>query len=128
MSVSYSVLVKKKNSLESLKNCLQKFLNSPLEKVDSTDYEIYSTEVLGTGVSLFASVAYEDDAIEFSEYDYEVSFDYLGKYDKAVSDKWLTTLSIIIANLISRELQCECIATENLHTILQKFPLDLIPD
>jgi hypothetical protein len=121
MSSDYSVFVENKTSTSKVRNGLEEIVNHPLRLVASEAEEIYSVEFLGLGISLFAGVSYEDDNIEFSKYDHQIMIDYKGLFDKGYSDQFRSIVSIIIASMLSTRLRCECIAVENVHSIIQTF-------
>jgi hypothetical protein len=122
VSVSYNVFIKTEASIEAAVLVLESIVNCRLvhSKHDDTDY--YSGEVFGVGISLVNNVTFEDDGeIEFSKYNLEVMIEYHGQFDKELSYDFQRPASIVIANMISRRLRCECIAVENMGTVLASY-------
>lgn len=123
MSTDYSVFVKSEAKNAEIRFSLEKILNCELQRTAYSE-EIYSAEIMGLRVSLIGSVDYEDDLIRFSEYDFEITIDSTGAFDRQYSDPFKSIASIVIANMLSIELSCECIAVENVHSIIDRFAPD----
>ena len=109
-----------------VKSCLEMILNCPLKKADNQDWEIYSTVLLGLNIALHDNADYDDDeTIQFSKYDYQITFDYIrSAFTGYYADEWKRMASIIIADMLFKNLQCECIVLRNLNTFLAKFTPD----
>ena len=121
MSKDYSVFIKKNHSITEIKLCLEKTLNCSLKEVISQEGIIYSTKFLGLNISLQDEIDYIDDVIRFSEYGYEIIFDYIrNEFIGYYSNEWRELVSIIIADILSKKLKSDCIAVRNLHTILSR--------
>ena len=122
MSTDYSIFIKNKDSSSTIKDCLENVLNCPLHKVTHLDGDMYSADLIGVTITLYLSVRFEDDGvIEFSKYDYWVGVDYTGAFDKLYGDEFCLMCCLVIANMIFRKLNCECIVVEDVQKVIETF-------
>jgi hypothetical protein len=121
MSINYSVFVNNKQGVDSVVLGLEAILNCKLVRKTVDRKEYCSTILLGLGISLAFPVTLEDDGvINFSEYDYEIMVEYTGLFDHQYSYEYCRIVTIVLAEMVSRKLDCECLATENLDR-LERF-------
>jgi hypothetical protein len=126
MSTSFSLFLKTEKPITEVKTCLERILNCPLEQSTYTDLECYFAILLGLSIALHSDVDYDDDyGITFSQYNYQIMADYIkpsfyGEY----RGEWEPSVLIIIADMLYKDLNCECIVVRNLSTVLTKFPQD----
>ena len=118
--------MKNKQPLKSVIGGLEAILNCKLEyTVNRRQY--HSAKVLGLGISLVHPIPYDDDVIRFSEYDYEIMVEYIGAFDRSYSNKYRRIATIVLADMVSRNLNCECLVTEGPgDIILESFLPDAI--
>ncbi len=122
MGTNYSVFIKTEKSLTEVKSCLENFLNSTLERSESDLWEIYGTILFGLNIGLVVGVDYEDDFIPLSQYDYEITIDYIRPdFTGYYNGEWDKSAAVIIADGLSKKLYCECIVVRDLVEIIDKF-------
>src|SRR5690349_8362116 len=119
MSVSYSIFVKSKEEKSTVTSCLESILNCRLDYTFNRE-EYYSATVMGLGISLLSSVPYDDDEITYSNFNYEIMIEYKGLFGKEYSNDFRHMTTIVLAEMISLNLKCECIAVEDLTKVLGK--------
>lgn len=130
MSESYSVFVRKAICFPEIKATLEEITNVPLERTESTDWEIYSAQLLGFSIALLEASDYEDDGeLEFSRYSYQIHVELIPKaFEIRYESDWRLMGTLIIGSMVSRKLNCECIAVRNMDTLLERFLPDEIED
>ena len=127
MSTSYSVFVKTDASEEAVKASLEGILNCKL-----TSYEHphrhrirHQAEMLGVCITLGECDWLEDDGvIAFSEYQFRIAIEFRGqaRLDFEFKDSWREAMTVALSNMLPKQLECECMAVEDLQRILRTFP------
>lgn len=120
MSVSYTILIKNKQPTNMIVSAIESILNCHLTRIFNRE-EYHSAVVLGVGISLVSLVPYDDDEIKYSDYDFEIMIEYKGAFDRIYSNDFRRMTSIVLANMVFRNLNCECLALEDLTVVLAKF-------
>lgn len=126
MSVIYSIHIRTEQPLSEVKACLEKILNCQLKQSEYRPArEHYYAILLGLGVGLMAPEYVDEFYFEEVRYDFLIQVDYLtpsfyGNY----KGEWEPSFLIIIADLLYKNLTCECLVVRNSDTILAKFPPD----
>jgi hypothetical protein len=122
MGVDYSIYIRTEKPLSEVKSCLEKILNCSLEQSPYSDSEHYYTILLGLGVGLIGPKREDDFFFEELHYDYLILLDYLTpSFYGYYKGEWEPSFLIIIADLLYKNLACECIVERNSDTILAKF-------
>lgn len=122
MSMSYEILIKNKEPIELVVSGLEAILGCTLKHSIGRRREYHSAVVLGLGISLVNPVPYDDDdEIKFSGYDFEIMIEYKGEFDSVYSNDFRRIATIVLANMVSQNLHCECLALENLTRVLEEF-------
>jgi len=123
MSESNSVFIKTNVSISEVKICLEKIINCQLEKVNDVDWELYSTCLFGLDIALFEATDFEDDReLNLSQFNYLVSIEYLrGTFDIEYEFDWRRMASIVLGNIISKKLSCECLIVHNMESVVERF-------
>lgn len=120
MSTSYTIFVKNKEEKTVVISGLELILNCRLNYTFNHE-EYHSTIVMGLGISLLNSIPYDDDEIKYSDFDYEIMIEYKGLFDNEYSNDFRRIATLVLADMISQNLKCECLAVENLTEILGEF-------
>jgi hypothetical protein len=128
MSTSYSIFIKTPYSLAEVKSCLEKILNCSMEQSPHTEDEFYYVRLLGLGINLDGDLTYEgeltykDDILPFSQYNYEIGFDYIPRfYLRDYRHDWTIMFSTVVADMVSMNLHCECVVVRNMAVVLNRF-------
>ncbi len=123
MSELNSVFIKANLPISEIKLCLEKILNCQLIKVDDVDWEIYSTSLIGLQISLLKAIDFEDDReLNFSEFSYYIDIDYSRSAFKIdYASDWQLMTSIVLGNMISGSLNCECLVVKNMQRLIERF-------
>jgi len=111
MSTSYSIYVRIDQPHELVVRGLQEIVGRPLiEVVNRRTY--FTAKVLGVEISLVYPIPYQDDVIAYSKYSYEIMIEYDGSFDSTYSNSYRKIISIVLAEMVSRHFNCECLAVE----------------
>lgn len=123
MSESNSVFIKTNLNLSEIKLCLEKILNCQLKKVENVDWEIYSISLIGLQISLLEAVDFDDDReLNFSEFSCYVDIDYIrNAFEIGYESDWRRMTSIVLGNMISRNLNCECLVVNDMQRLVERF-------
>jgi len=130
MSTYYSVFIKTDASEEAMKASLEGILNCQLVSYENPHlHEMrHQAEMLGVSIELGKCDRLEDDdAIAFSEYQFEIAIEFRGqeRLDFEFKDSWREALTVALSNMLPKQLKCECMAVEDLQRILRTFPEDV---
>lgn len=123
MSESNSIFIKKDVPISEIKLCLEKILNCQLEKVCDVDWELYSTCLFGLHIALFEANDFVNDReLNLSQFNFLVDLNYLrGEFNEEYESEWRRMASIILGNIISRNLNCECLVVTNMESMVERF-------
>ena len=83
--------------------------------------------MLGVAIELGRCDWLKDDVIAFSEYQFEIDIEFRGqaRLDFEFKNSWREAMAIALANMLPKQLKCECIAVYDLQRILRTFPEDV---
>lgn len=123
MSSSFNIFLKCDEPLDVILSSLESILGCTLQHT-SNHAEYHSAIVMGIGISLVYPFTYSDyDDLKFSEYDFEIMVEYKGRFDKNFADDFQQSASLVLADMLSRQLPCECLVLENMvHVLLRTSP------
>jgi hypothetical protein len=123
MSTAYNIFINTERSFSEVKSSMEKILKCQMEKSPYTEDELYYTTILGLGMGLHKEHLFDDDAeLKFSNYQYYINFDYIpSSYLGDYRDELPTKIAIVLADMLSLNLQCECLILRNFSTVLGKF-------
>jgi hypothetical protein len=128
MSVDYDIFINTEKSYEEVKSSMEKILNCKMEQSPYTEDELYYTTILGLGMGLHKEhtfEGYEGIDFVFSNYQYYINFDYIpSSYLGDYRDEWQITMAVILSDMLSLNLHCECLIVRNMATIIVKFTPD----
>jgi len=131
MSQSFKVFIKSALDVSIVRDALERSLNIKLVgEADDNPPGFYhwSTDTLGLNLWFCDGHDYVEDSIDFPAYRYEidicwngVSLEWNGGLDKEYSDQWRHDFAVVVANILSKRLNCECIAVKDVFSIIAKF-------
>lgn len=102
---------------------MEKILNCQMKQSSYTEDELYYTTILGLGMGLHKEHPFDDDPeFKLSSYQYYINFDYIpGSYMGNYRDELPAKIAIVLSDMLSLNLQCECLVLRNFSTVLGKF-------
>lgn len=103
---------------------LKSILKVDFVKNQLAEWDLFEAVLLETFISVYEARDFEDDlGIPFSEYNYVVSIVCMkGKVLVKYRSNWAELFTIILANILSANLNCKCIVVRNMSELLESFP------
>ena len=124
MADRFEILVRKCSSIERLVEAVSLFLRHPLERRTDAEWILYKGLAVGFEISIYKADVFENDnGIEFDKYPFIVSIRGLSAMNNAqYFDEWFRLFALMLADIVSQHLVCECLVLKNLFYTIQAFP------
>ena len=124
MADDFNILIRNCSSIERLAEAVSKFLGHPIEQRLDAEGKLYQNRTVGFEISIFEADGFVDDhGIEFEKYPLMVSIHGLSSMNEArYFDEWFRLCALMLGDIISRKLVCECLVVKNLFDVIELFP------
>jgi hypothetical protein len=123
MAGTITILIGGCSNMDQLVAHLEQIVGHRFEKSQNVVWSLYKADALRVHISVFDNDGFENvQGIEFTRFSFVIDIQGLSAWESNVYyGEWLRLVPLLLASMLSQELDCECVVVEDFYRIVKTF-------